>query len=818
MQIGIDEADRRYLRFLWQDKEGSILKFQLKVLPFGLICSPAVLTNVIKKIVDNLDNEHQMLLSDSIYMDDIIIGNDEEVKILSLVQVAKRAFEDAGFKFHKFKSSSPSLRKAYADVDESPTKVLGVIWDRKTDALSLSWPVMNSVSTKRDLLSLIGRFFDPMGWFEPVKGCFRVVFSKLADNDWEDDLAQEHQEELVKYLSLVPLINEISLPRILKFDQPVYIFCDASITLYGYVIFIGVDLLFGKTKVSPKSKTIVELELLALLESTKAIARMIESNSIEKTDLNLFTDSRINLDRLQNSPSAYDIKIARRLLVIQRICSNHKINVYHIPGNINPADYFSRPEKAKEYIQKRGWQLDTKLVSNLDSKIKVKRVCCVRSKQINSLRIIMDRVKRLQKMINIISGLQRWFERSTARRWSHTVLEKIILIYQMSSKRPDMTTEENMLIRFSSRLPQKQLWIPGNTVLANELLTSAHRRSLHRGSDMSMAFVNPEFRIVNGNRVMRSIVLRCETCARLRNRCIRQPLGPLHGVQIQFLKPFEALSVDLFGPLFLINKTKTYGLVAICRTSRALKLQVVDNLSTQALVRSFIGLFELIGFPKSIYSDNGTNFVAAQKYFEERAHQGEICNIAWNFSVPLGPWQNGSAERMVRLTKECLLMVNCKWKSTMEVARTFQSIEFVINSRPILVNDGVIVTAYELAYGRKIHLDPGPSEDNVVAMMGERKSHRGDLRRIWISQYINKLSRVDSKKAIKIQTGDFVLCPTIGKRSRWPIAEVIQVMSGSDGVVRRALLRLNGSELWRPVNGLVLLPRSGGEETVAVQG
>ena len=47
LQINIHPDHRKYLRLLWKEEDGSIIKYEMTVLPFGVISSPAILTQVV---------------------------------------------------------------------------------------------------------------------------------------------------------------------------------------------------------------------------------------------------------------------------------------------------------------------------------------------------------------------------------------------------------------------------------------------------------------------------------------------------------------------------------------------------------------------------------------------------------------------------------------------------------------------------------------------------------------------------------------------------------------------------------------------------
>ena len=84
--------------------------------------------------------------------------------------------------------------------------------------------------------------------------------------------------------------------------------------------------------------------------------------------------------------------------------------------------------------------------------------------------------------------------------------------------------------------------------------------------------------------------------------------------------PFSAIGVDYFG-LFLVKQgrsmVKRFGCIFICLRTRAVHIEVVHTLSTDSFIdalRRFIGRRCKL---EIVYSNNGTNFVGAERVLRE---------------------------------------------------------------------------------------------------------------------------------------------------------------------------------------------------------
>jgi transposase InsO family protein len=136
-----------------------------------------------------------------------------------------------------------------------------------------------------------------------------------------------------------------------------------------------------------------------------------------------------------------------------------------------------------------------------------------------------------------------------------------------------------------------------------------------------------------------------------------------------FSPPFTATGVDLFGPFHLKhgrNKIiKSWGAVFTCATVRAIHLEIVQDLSTEAFLHALRRFAARHGWPTTNISDNGTSFIGAESELIKLMKEGrkEIEDFAvthkikWRFNTPLSPHQGGMFESMVKQTKTALKVI-----------------------------------------------------------------------------------------------------------------------------------------------------------------
>ncbi|GJQ77806.1 hypothetical protein Trydic_g4703, partial [Trypoxylus dichotomus] len=83
-------------------------------------------------------------------------------------------------------------------------------------------------------------------------------------------------------------------------------------------------------------------------------------------------------------------------------------------------------------------------------------------------------------------------------------------------------------------------------------------------------------------------------------------------------KAFENIGVDYFGPVHIRdsmkrkhNLIKAYGAVFVCFATKAVHVELVGNLSTEAFLAALKRFVARRGSISNIYSDNGTQFIGA---------------------------------------------------------------------------------------------------------------------------------------------------------------------------------------------------------------
>ena len=131
-------------------------------------------------------------------------------------------------------------------------------------------------------------------------------------------------------------------------------------------------------------------------------------------------------------------------------------------------------------------------------------------------------------------------------------------------------------------------------------------------------------------------------------KILTQQLAPLPDARVSTdCFPFEKVGCDFFGPFDCTigrKKVKRYGCIFVCMSSRAIHLEVVNHLSTDAFICALMRFVSRRGPVKELFSDNGSNYIGADnelKRIIEDLDQSQITSFAlskgfqWHFHPPL---------------------------------------------------------------------------------------------------------------------------------------------------------------------------------------
>lgn len=244
--------------------------------------------------------------------------------------------------------------------------------------------------------------------------------------------------------------------------------------------------------------------------------------------------------------------------------------------------------------------------------------------------------------------------------------------------------------------------IPKRSRLAWLVMDSAHRVTLHGGVQLAMQTIRQKFWIPQLRDEMKSFIRNCVTCVRNKPLTQEQLMANLPADRVTPGRPFEVSGVDYAGP-FNVNyrdnkgkvilETKAWIVVFVCMKTRAVHLDIVDDLKSTSFIACYESFVSRRGHCYKLYSDNGTSFVGAEKAiasaYKHWQEDGLVDKIAkrgtrWIFMTPAAPHQGGIYEAAVKVMKHHFKrIVGMRTMERRQIGRLLDKIEAVMNSRPL---------------------------------------------------------------------------------------------------------------------------------------
>ena len=214
--------------------------------------------------------------------------------------------------------------------------------------------------TKRNVVSLVGRIYDPLGILSPVVIRFKIFFQELCEAklEWDEHLPADL---LKRWQSLRLDLEEgqsISIPRCYfefvpgdLFSCTLCGFCDASLKAYAGVVYLLVEtttrslvkFVAAKTRVAPlKTQTIPRLELLSALLLSWLLTSVMQSLECELqlSPARCFMDSTVALCWIKGTDKGWKPFVQNCVDEIKGLRPPESWK--HCSGRNNPADLPSR--------------------------------------------------------------------------------------------------------------------------------------------------------------------------------------------------------------------------------------------------------------------------------------------------------------------------------------------------------------------------------------------------------------------------------------------------------------------------------------------
>lgn len=372
------------------------------------------------------------------------------------------------------------------------------------------------------------------------------------------------------------------------------------------------------------------------------------------------------------------------------------------------------------------------------------------------------------------------------------------------------------------------------------LIEYYHRKLLHGGGRLVLSTIREEFWPLNGRRLVRSVARNCFRCIRLNPVPVQQQIGQLPAQRVIPSRPFSVTGIDYAGPVYLkpIHKraapAKAYLSIFVCFSTKAVHIELVSDLTTQAFLAALRRFIARRGRPVHIHSDNGKNFEGAKNELTEMFAMlnnnideiTSVCaeeGITWHLTPPKAPHFGGLWEAAVKVAKKHLFRQLGSSKLSFEDMSTILTqIESLMNSRPLLPitedpNDLAALTPAHFLIGTSMTALPDPNLQSVPAHSLDHyqklQLHVQKFWSHWRTEYLQELQKdtQNFKQNDQITPGRMVIVvDEMQAPIRWPLARIVAVYPGEDNITRVVTLRTARGIITRPTAKICLLPPSTG--------
>ncbi|XP_058828010.1 uncharacterized protein LOC131687931 [Topomyia yanbarensis] len=790
-------------------------------------------------------------------------------------------------------TSSPDSKSLVLDNDHTYERVLGVVWVPSADHFTFDrYGVVDvlgsgqTVPTKRQVLRIVMKLYDPLGFVAHFVVQGKILMQEIwrTGTNWDEPISEQLYDLWSRWIELYETIDEVQVPRCFfgNFTTPevdeieIHVFTDASVAACACVVYLRMahsggswcSLVAAKTKVAPlRALSIPRLELQAAMMGARLLHNVCSALTLNIHKRYLWTDSSTVLAWLRSDSCRYHQFVSFRVGEILSLTSVDEW--YHVPSKLNVAD------DATKFLRnaKDQWPKQSNKVDEVDASIEEIQMVAVHLtlEEIVDIERFSNWNRLVRAMAYVHRAIRSWkqIENNKHRRqnpdqedfvkaeetlWrqaqSQAYSEEIrqLNIDGSVDKRSSLCSllpfsDEHRVMRIRGRIgnaPHIPYAAKYPVVLPREhritflLVNYYHQRFLHANGETVYNELRQNFYIPKLRMLIRKVGRSCQYCKVQKAVPVPPQMAPLPKERLTpFVRPFTYIGVDYMGPFEVKvgrSLVKRWICLFTCLTVRAVHLELAHSLSTSSCVMAFRRFVARRGAPLEVFSDNGTNFVGANRQLsEEKQKLQEIvvdcantftnAHTQWHFNVPAAPHMGGPWERMVKSVKVAMKAVSDSPRHPSdEVLETIMlEAEGIVNSRPLTyvpleaADQEVLTPNHFLLHGSNGIKQPASEPaitGNVLQDSWKLAQHIGnEFWRRWIREYLPMLTRrakwFDTVKPL--EPGDLVVIVDEHARNRWERGRILETFPDKSGQVRRATVQTNRGVFERPAVKLAVL-------------
>ncbi|XP_067369271.1 uncharacterized protein [Channa argus] len=634
------------------------------------------------------------------------------------------------------------------------------------------------------------------------------------------------------------------------------------------------SLVMGKARVAPtKITTIPRLELSAAVVAARTSVVLRDELEINGLQEHFWTDSRVVLGYINNDARRFHVFVANR---VQRIKSSTDPKQWHfVQSEDNPADHASRGLTAEQLVASNWftgpdflWEKELPIgtvveevskddpelrkVQVLNTSVKVDRTLLDRMTKFSDWNRAVKAIARLKCFAQQIKGLRPKPKETTGveeRQEAELYIIKLVQRETFNSEIKGLEkskeirskdkvnklhklnpfVDEHGVLRVGGRLTRASLHpyvkhpviLPKASHVSSLLIKHYHEKVHHQGRGMTVNELRSNgIWIIGCSSAVASHIYKCTRCRKYRRTAQEPKMADLPEERVEMTPPFTYCGIDCFGPFYVKEgrkELKRYGLLFTCMCSRAIHIEMLDDLTTDAFINALRAFIAIRGNVRQLRSDQGTNFVGAKREFMNAMkdlNQEQLKTYGCEFitNIPSSSHMGGVWERQIRTIRSVLTAILDQSAKRLDSAslRTFlYEVMAIINSRPLTTEHLNDPTSLEPLTPNHILLmksgvilpPPGQfvSQDLYLRKRWRRVQFlANEFWSRWKKEYLLNLQQRQrwQKDRRNTKVNDIlILKEDSSPRTQWKLARVTEVYPSSDGKVRKVKLLISDSSL-----------------------
>jgi len=731
----------------------------------------------------------------------------------------------------------------------------------------------NSTTKAKIMLQEVWR--SEIGWDDPIPEPILTTWTK-----WLDELKGIRVVGIPRYYCG----NFLSSTEI-----QLHLFVDASELAFAATAYFRVHsqgevstvFVAAKSRVAPlKPLSIPRLELQAAVMGVRLAATIKAGHTVNISKTTFWTDSRNVTCWIRSDARRFKQFIAHR---VGEIHEKSEVEDWRwIPTRLNVADEATRINKVCEFEQSSRWItgpdflrgpedewptepvlvpptdemeyrsyfiVEHKPVMNItrfSSWTRLIRATAFVLRYVTNLKLKCQRVELILGPLSV-TELRRaelcWWRWAQNDSFGEDIssLENLKILPKSSRLRNlSAALDENGVLRLRGRLEnwieggdftRRPVILDGRSSFCRLLVDYHHRRSGHIGREFILNELRQQYWILGARAAVRKAWTDCRHCQNKRATVAPPQMGQLPVERLERCqRPFTNTGVDYFGPIEVVvgrSRQKRYGALFTCLNTRAVHVEVAHDMSTDSFLMAMRRFLARRGCPTKMFSDNGTNFVGAERELREcleTLDQTQIKDemtqqsIEWTFIPPHSPHMGGTWERLVQSIKKSLYAVLQTHTPRDEVLLTLLAeAENMVNSRPLTIvssdpDDPEAVTPNHFLIGTSGSAQrPGSFDDKDLSLRRQWRISQKMADHFWsrwLREYVPSLVRrskwQDPAEPLKVDDV-VVLADGDGPRNTWPLGRITATYPGKDGQTRVVDVKTSKGTYRRPVVKIIKL-------------